>query len=354
MQNHNLPAPAELNAYALQQQTAPEVVPPVYAQYVPNLDGYSSVCVHVRESSFIASQDPIPCQHQDAHRVLPLIDNNGAGIPPVGAAPPATTSKGKPRFRLTAGHIALWMCVGQLAVIIWLLAGQSFHLDKAVSGIKDTISAAVGPKLTAIWHAAGVSDDPEQIAAGENQKSSVGKGKRSKGKGSRSKKQSPNKGAGFSWPLASNFVPPPPPELSNSKMMVPPPPVAYSLYEKAPGAVAASTLPPPPVTKKIAEPAAAAAANSPAPATTAAPTPVASLPPTPAKAATPATPPTAAAAPVVPPTSAPLPGPQLEPTISAVPLMAAPAVVHYNPGPAPTPPTRTVMSGNRKRVITDR
>jgi hypothetical protein len=366
--HNNLPAPTDPNSYALQQQELTEVLPPMPMQYapstaapfMPNLDNYSSVCVQIREASFIASHDPIACNHPSAIGSC----NHGTNAATSRAPMPVQQQKSKKRSNgLPIGGIAAWVCVAQLGVIIWMLAGSSLRLDSIIGAVKGTITTA-GSKIDGVF--SDINADSITFVSGDDAVKSTGSKKKNKHKVAHSKKSGGF--AGFSWPTAKGFVPPPPPGMPTSKMMVPPPPVAMSLFDKGPGAAEAMPLPIEaaaivPAIKpkkhhteskdqlelKQTSPDLHLAGKEESDATSIATAPVSIAPrleaPVPGVARTEAS----EAAPSAPAVAA---APIAQPPVVMPPQMmqASPPVQHLQTVPS----VRTVMAGNRKRTITDR
>lgn len=298
----------------------------------PQFEGYSVVSVRVREATITATNESIvDALPPDAH-AQPIYSYAPPPPPPApqpafaetAAVAPQLTAK--PRRRFAGRDLAIWICVGQLGVIIWWLVGpanQQRHDEPR--GVQKAITA---PSVNNFFTTA--AGWPMQVWNGA--KTHVAKAGAKKAP-KHSKKSNGRKGG---------FVPPPPPELAVDKMLVPPPPVAYALPMA--GAAAASTLPAPPKREHIAEPVATAAIERedltpntvPAEhATTASFVPAEESSPVAETATT-----TAAAAP------------------SAIPdwLQSVPSYNNWHDATKieSSAPARTVMNGHRKRIITDR
>lgn len=316
----------------------------------PHFEGYDVVSVRVREATITATNrgdaneahggayvyevppvattvEPQVYSHTPAAPSQPYVQSVMPQVQPVitpGMAVPMPRKQG-----VRGRDVAIWICVAQLGVIIWCLLGPMMHQQNAGVVLKTASSwqgevgkafnkakANVMARVAYVAHPAPVKKPPK---GGKKPYA------RSAGKG---------------------FVPPPPPELaSNSRMMVPPPPVAYKL--PMPGAAAASTLPAPPAgtaVKALREP---VIAQQPEEVLT--PNTVPSALPTRA---------------VIVPAVSIADAEDKEPAAESTPLPVPDwlqKVPKYNwhdamnepTTPAPTP-VRTVMNGNRTRIITDR
>lgn len=282
----------------------------------PQFEGYSVVSVRVREATITATNEPIVDELPPEAHAQPIYSYAPPPPPPAPqsfAAPVVTPqfTAAKPRRRFAGRDLAIWICVGQLGVIIWWLLGpanQQRH--DATKGVQKAMVTAPSAVTKFFTSASAWTKKPAK----------------------HSKKSSSRKGG---------FVPPPPPELSGGKMLVPPPPVAYALPMA--GAAAASTLPTPPKQERVAETAASAAIEREdlAPHTV------------PAEHATTAS--------IVPAEESPA-GTETATASAAAAPSAIPdwlqSVPSYNWHDATkiesSTPVRTVMNGHRKRIITDR
>ena len=244
----NLPAKIDRNTYALDPQTTVNTAP---AECIPNMDGYSTVCVQVRESQLIATNQPIAINYNHG-QIPPYVTQvppyntqsyGGQNVPPAMSAP----RKGAKR-----ANVIGWICVSQLAVIIGLIAFQNSHLDYKSSIVRMADSAMLsGDALRILFNNSvaaplGLSSSIPTDAAAGHKVATKSKGKAA----TKAATKTASHGKAHAVRLANGFIPPPPPDyaMPKSSLMVPPPPVAYSLNgagaSAGAGAVAASTLPP--------------------------------------------------------------------------------------------------------------
>jgi hypothetical protein len=329
----------------------------------PHFEGYSVVSVKVREATITATNDPIDLGITDATPVqphaIPMYDagrqsNAAANIfsedvlnrtmPQSGtqnwqqqAAADLTTPVAK-RKRLIGKDAAIWICVAQLGVIIWMMSpvAQKFTQPGGISMPIATNNVSSAFNTAVMWPLNALGMAPSSRDSEKATKKQSGKKHSSKRSSSRGK-----------------MVPPPPPDVAVGRFFVPPPPVAYALPTGA-GAVAASTLAhvadstPAPIAKakKIELPALTAQTASIVPADE----------PAPVEATTTS---------VASSESAPLPGNTS--SHASAPVETSPSLFKsynwqesMNSGMTPVveqpqvQPIRTVMAGNRKRTITDR
>lgn len=314
------------------------------------LDRYASVCMQVREATIIASEDPAAFNH---------------------ALKPAIFAQAKPQARKRQlvpkmGQLAVWICALQLGAIIWILTTGPLHIDASSFGrLRDSVWLAASPAISCLTHNGILELVPVGDAGSQPASSNVKVGNK-KGK-ARHKTKAPSSKEQWPWPSVAGFVPPPPPAIPTSGLVVPPPPQAWSLMPKGPGAVGASTLPPSMV---LAPEAAPTHAKKPAGQPAVVPTKNEKTVEAAAtskktidalQAASPADAFTRARATDELPLplaqslneTAPLPTDLSPPAVSSPsPAMSAPSPVV--PAAINSSPSYTVISGNRKRIITDR
>lgn len=335
-----------VSSTALESQVVHSTMPAPEGGF-PNFDDYSVVTMQLREATITASKDPMTSQFQgqgvvNTYPAIPAIPQiNVQTAPQFGYGAPQQTHNNPvqepiKRKRLFGQDAALWICVAQLGVIIWLLYSAAEHTRQG-GEIKQAL--LVGSNNIGSFFNSAMMSPMNPLQFGKPKKASaINQATHGKPK----KKHAARKVA------YQGMVPPPPPEMTTTpgkmgKMMVPPPPVAFAFPPSGSGAVAASTLPAAGDDAVIIEvkPKAPKAkrAEEPQPAATA-PTPVAQEAP------------------------APVVAEANEPAITQSKAhtwqeyMNSPAPVQAEQvepqQQAPGPSFRTVMAGKRQRIITDR